>query len=139
MKKIILSVVLISLFSACKRAIVETDLSKMNGYWEITKVEMKEGEDKDYKVNPTVDYIEIKGKTGVRQKVMPQLDGTFRTNNLQEQITLTANDGSWFLNYKTAYGTWKEELVELTDSVLVLKNQAELEYHYKKFKPFSKK
>ena len=139
MKKTVILFVVTSFFVACKPTVLEADLTKLNGYWEIQKVEMKEGEDKDYKVNPTVDYIEIKGKSGFRQKVMPQLDGTFRTNNLQEQITLTANDGSWFLNYKTAYGTWKEELVALTDSVLVLKNQAELEYHYKKFKPFSKK
>lgn len=139
MKKTVILFVIAGILSSCKPTISEADLTKLNGYWEIQKVEMKEGEDKDYKVNPTVDYIEIKGKTGVRQKVMPQLDGTFRTNNLQETITLKSQDGIWSIYYKTPYGSWNEELIELTDSILVVKNQADLEYHYKKFKPFSKK
>lgn len=139
MKKTVILFVVTSFFVACKPTVQEADLTKLNGYWEIQKVEMKEGEDKDYKVNPTVDYIEIKNKAGFRQKVMPQLDGSFRTNNLQETITLKNQDGTWNIYYKTPYGSWSEELIELTDSILVVKNQADLEYHYKKFKPFSKK
>ncbi|MEN9335344.1 MAG: hypothetical protein RLZZ500_331 [Bacteroidota bacterium] len=139
MNKSVIFLVVLALFSACKPQVKLDDLPKLNGYWEIQKVEMKDGDDKDYKVNPTVDYIEIKGKTGFRQKVMPQLDGTFRTNNLQEQITVKDDEGELFLHYKTPYGVWKEAVVELSDSILVVKNQSELTYHYKKFKPFSKK
>lgn len=139
MKKLLVVLVVLALFTACKPTVKEADLPKLNGYWEIQKVEMKDGEDKDYKVNPTVDYIEIKGKAGFRQKVMPQLNGSFQTNNLQEKIAITSVDGEYFLNYTTPYGKWKEALVELTDSLLVVKNEAEIEYRYKKFKPFSKK
>jgi hypothetical protein len=139
MRNIVLFVFIFTLFSGCRPKVQEADLPKLNGYWEIQKVEMNDGEDKDYKVNPTVDYIQLKGKIGFRQKVMPQLNGSFQTNNIQEKITITTEDGHFCLNYATAYGKWKETLVQLTDSVLVVKNADAIEYRYKKFIPFSKK
>lgn len=125
--------------SACSSPIPEKDLVKLNGYWEIAKAERPEGEPIDYKASTTVDYIQIKGKSGFRQKVMPQLDGTFRTNTLQERITLKDSNATWYVHYQTDYGRWKEAIVKLTDSVLVLKNDDNIEYRYKKFKPFSRK
>lgn len=139
MKKSVYLLLIAFVFSSCQPKVQEADLVKLNGYWEIQKVQLKDGEDKDYKVNPTVDYIELKGKMGFRQKVMPQLDGSFQTNELQEKITITTSEGNFYLNYSTPYGKWKETLVQITDSILVLKSDAAIEYRYKKFKPFSKK
>ena len=139
MRKSVYLLLIVLVFLACQPKVQEADLVKLNGYWEIQKVQLKDGEDKDYKVNPTVDYIEIKGKTGFRQKVMPQLDGSFQTNGLQQKITITTSEGNFFLNYTTPYGKWNEAVVQITDSILVLKSAAAIEYRYKKFKPFSKK
>lgn len=132
---LLLSFVLIS----CRQEITDADLNKLNGYWEIEKVILKDGEKKEYKVNPTIDYFKLKGKKGFRQKVMPQLDGKFQTNNIRENIVVTSTDGVVYLNYTTGYGSWKEAIIELHDSVLVVKNTAEIEYHYKKHIPFSLK
>jgi hypothetical protein len=139
MKKSLFLGVICVFLSACSSPIPEKDLVKLNGYWEIAKAEHPEGEPIDYKASTTVDYIQIKGKSGFRQKVMPQLDGTFRTNTLQERITLKDSNATWYVHYQTDYGRWKEAIVKLTDSVLVLKNDDNIEYRYKKFKPFSRK
>ena len=139
MKKSLLLGIIGVFMAACSAPIPEKDLVKLNGHWEITKAEHPEGEPIDYKASTTVDYLQIKGKSGFRQKVMPQLDGTFRTNTLQEKITLKDSNATWYLHYQTDYGRWKEALVKLTDSVLVLKNDENIEYRYKKFKPFSRK
>jgi hypothetical protein len=139
MKKAIAISVLLLVLVSCRQSISEKDLSKINGYWEIVKVEMPEGEDKDYKVNSTIDYFEIADKKGFRQKVMPQLDGTYLTNNLKESIQISEDGGDYYLNYTTDYAKWKEEIIELKDSVLVLKNKQNLEYHYKRQIPFSVK
>jgi hypothetical protein len=90
-------------------------------------------------VNSTIDYFEIANKKGFRQKVMPQLNGTYLTNNLKENIQISNNDGDFYLNYSTNFAQWKEEIIELKDSVLVLKNKQNLEYHYKRQIPFSVK
>jgi hypothetical protein len=41
------------------------------------------------------------------------------------------------VNYSTNYGKWKEEIIDLQDSILILKNKDNLEYHYKRQVPFS--
>ena len=139
MKKAIAFSVFLLFLVSCKQSISEKDLSKINGYWEIVKVEMPGGEGKDYKVNSTIDYFEIANKKGFRQKVMPQLDGTYLTNNLKESIQISEDDGDYYLNYTTDFAQWKEEIIELKDSVLVLNNKENLEYHYKRQIPFSVK
>ena len=139
MKKSLFLLTLILIFISCKQAITTSDLAKINGYWEIQKVELPDGNDKDYQVNPTIDYFELKNNKGFRQKVMPQLDGTYLTNNLKENITITEEDGDFFINYTTQYGKWKEAIIEIKDSVLVLKNKEDLAYHYKRSVPFSVK
>ena len=127
------------LLVSCKQSITDKDIVKINGYWEIEKVILKDGEKKDYKVNETIDYFELKSNKGFRQKVMPQFDGTFRTNDIKETISVNKIDNIFYINYTTTYGKWKEEIIEIHDSILVLKNKDKLEYHYKKFKPFSLK
>ena len=54
MKKIILFLVF-GLFLSCKQSISESDLQNLNGYWEIEKVELPDGDKKEYKVNETID------------------------------------------------------------------------------------
>jgi hypothetical protein len=139
MRKIISLISILAFFISCKKEVTQNDLKKINGYWEIEFVKFPNGDKKDYKVNSTIDYFELKKDKGYRQKVMPQLDGTYKTNNLKENVYVKNEDDSYFLFYSTNYGKWQEEIIEVQDSILVLKNAKEVEYHYKKPIPFSLK
>lgn len=139
MKKTITIFLLGILLVSCKQTITDKDVAKINGYWEIQKVELPEGGKKEYKVNETIDFFQIKDNKGFRQKVMPQLDGTYLTNDIKETISISNKDDNYYINYSTNYGKWKEEIVEIKDSILVLKNEANLEYYYKRQVPFSLK
>lgn len=138
MKRILLLIVLVSALS-CKQKITEADLSNLNGYWEIEKVELPDGDKKEYKVNETIDFFKIEANKGFRKKVMPQLDGTYLTNDVQEDVVVVIKDGDASLQYKTTYASWKEEIIELTKDKLVVKNQQEIEYYYKRPAKFSVK
>jgi hypothetical protein len=144
MKKICLFFLVLFLVS-CDSNVKKEDLKKLNGYWEIKQVKFTTGKTKDYKINETIDYFELRQAqfdnklAGFRQKVMPQFDGKFQTNGIKENIKVVENDNSFFLEYNTKYGKWKEEIISIGDSILVLKNKENLEYTYKKFKPFSLK
>ena len=127
------------LLISCHAGVKKEDLNKLNGYWEIKQVKLVGGETKDYKVNETIDYFELNDNVGFRQKVMPQFDGKFRTNGIKENIKILEKQNNFFIEYNTFYGKWQEEIIELADSTLVLKNKDNLEYTYKKFKPFSLK
>ena len=138
MKRILLLIVLVSALS-CKQKITEADLSNLNGYWEIEKVELPDGDMKEYKVNETIDFFKIEANKGFRKKVMPQLDGTYLTNDIQEDIVIAVKDGDATIQYKTTYASWNEEIIELTKDKLVVKNEQEIEYYYKRPAKFSVK
>lgn len=120
----------------CQR-ISEQDIEKINGYWQIEKVVTASGEDKEYQANTTYDYFQVKNRKGTRTKVMPQLDGSFQTNNLQEQVSVEFKDGEAHLNYITDYAKWSEEIKTLSEDELVLVNAQKIEYHYKKAGPIN--
>ena len=123
------------LFSACSKSIAETDLVHINGYWEIEKVILPNGEAKDYKINENLDYFFIENQSGFRKKVLPQLDGTYLTNDVEETVKVSFEKGDCLLNYKTDFASWQEEVVDLTAEKLVLKSLSNnLVYHYKKIK-----
>ncbi|HNP33978.1 MAG TPA: hypothetical protein PKN96_11860 [Flavobacterium sp.] len=136
MKRISLLLFFIVLTS-CHSGLKKDEIKKLNGYWEIQKVTLANGEHKDYKVNETIDYFEVKSNEGFRQKVMPQFDGKFRTNDIKSRIKIVDKDDAFFIEYNTNYGKWQEEIITLQDSTLVLKNKENVTYTYKKFKPFS--
>jgi hypothetical protein len=123
------------LFTACSKSIAETDLVHINGYWEIEKVVLPNGETKDYKINENLDYFFIENQSGFRKKVLPQFDGTYLTNDVEETVKVSFENRDCLLNYKTDFASWQEEVVDLTAEKLVLKSLSNnLVYHYKKIK-----
>ena len=56
-------------FVACQQKIKPTDISKINGYWEIEKVVFEGGEDKEYRMNESYDYFQIdKNNKGIQEE-----------------------------------------------------------------------
>jgi len=131
MKKIFLFLVF-GLFLSCKQSISESDLHNLNGYWEIEKVKLPDGDKKEYKVNETIDFFKITDKKGFRSKVMPQIDGTYLTNDLKEDVVVVLKDSDATIHYKTNYANWNEKIIELSKDKLVVQNQQNFEYHYKR-------
>ena len=136
MKKTI-AIAFLFILSACHQKVTTQDISKLNGYWEIEKVTFFDGAKKKYTYNESFDYFQIKGNKGFRKKVMPQLDGRFLVNNQFEKIEITFEKGIAYINYKTPYAKWKEEIETISNEKLILINAAKAEYHYKKAAPIN--
>ena len=122
---------------SCKPNVTAGDMAKLNGYWEIEKVVFPDGSEKAYTINESYDYFEIKNNNGFRQKVMPQLDGTFLTNNISESIAIKEKEGKYSIDFSTPYAKWSEEIMALTDDKLVLLNPSKKKYHYKRTQPIN--
>lgn len=135
MKQLVFGIVTVCLLISCQAKVTEKDLDNINGYWEIETVQLPDGNQKDYTINETIDYFELKDKAGIRRKVMPQLDGKFIVSPQEEKITVVDSNGVFYIHYQTDYAKWKEAVIAISDSVLVLKNDQKLEYHYKKHQP----
>lgn len=137
MKKTVLVVFIALLFVACNKKISASDISKINGYWEIEKVVFPDGKDKEYTINTSFDFFQIKNNAGFRKKVSPQLDGTFLVNDDFETVKIIQDKEKYFIQYGTPFAKWKEELLLLSDDELVTVNATKVEYHYKKAGPIN--
>ncbi|MGB5498887.1 MAG: hypothetical protein WBM77_08165 [Maribacter sp.] len=125
------------LLVACQNKVTQEELTLLNGYWEIEKVTLANGQTKEYKVNTTVDYIEVKEKAGFRKKVYPQFDGTFDTSNDAEQFTIIMRQDKFEIHYKSELSEWLEVLKSLDSNSFSVTNTENITYYYKRFEPIN--
>jgi len=115
----------------------EDQLEHINGYWEIKEV-VSEFKTKTYTISETIDYIMVNDSLkGFRQKLKPRFDGKFETNNTKEQISLKIENDSLNLYYKTAFSEFKETILKATNEELIIKNNQNITYKYKRYQPFN--
>lgn len=129
--------ILTGLLISCNGSVNQEDVRHLNGYWQIEKVVLADGSDKDYSANTTYDFFQVDKGKGFRAKVMPQFNGKFQTNDIREHFSVTTEDGNTVLSYKTDFAQWKERLVELDSLHLVVRSESDLEYHYKRAQPIN--
>ncbi len=123
--------------AACQKKISTDDLPLLNGYWEIKQVGLPDGTLKEYTINTTVDYIEVKDLSGFRKKVYPQLDGTFDTSNDVETFSLIQGPDGIEIHYKTEHSEWTEKLLALNDGSFTVTNAENKTYTYHRFQPIN--
>lgn len=137
MKNVLIVLFVCLSLASCQQKITPADIEKLNGYWEIEKVSFEEGDDKEYKMNENFDYFKIADNKGIRRKVRPQFNGTFLFNEDFENVKVRFENEHVYLDYSTAYANWTEELVEISDENMVIKNDQNKEYEYKKAGPIN--
>lgn len=125
--------VFILVFTSCTKQNPEEIISNISGYWEIEKVITVEGIEKQYNFSQTVDFFEVKGTTGIRKKVQPQLNGNFITTKDIESFTITIEYDSIWMHYKTPLSTWKETLIEAKNNQMIIQSEAGNRYFYKPY------
>ncbi len=140
MKFLIYKIILllsITIVFGCKKTLTLNEVPYLiNGFWEIEKVETKHSV-KQYKVNTTVDYFYInKNGKGYRFKAKPSFLGKYKTNTVKDTLQLYFKNDSIYLKTITPFDTWKEVILSITSKKLVIKNDANIIYHYKKHQKF---
>ena len=139
--KVLIAIFSLSLtFISCSNSVNKADLKYLNGFWEIKNVETSEGKKVDYTINLSVDNFTLNNEltSGIRKKGMPQLDGAYLTNGVEEKFTVTDSSGIIKLNYTTPYAKWSEEVLEINPTDFKVKNDNDVIYHYSKYTPINK-
>lgn len=114
------------------------ELEHLNGYWEIAQIENSYGSKKEYSISQNIEFFEItKEGKGVRKKVQPDINGNFTTTNSSQNIDVEINDGAVFLNYSTEFDLWREEILSISPSTLILKNEDAYIYTYRRYQPLA--
>lgn len=110
----------------------------LNGYWEIAQIENSHGSSKEYSISQNIDFFAVNdlGK-GIRKKVQPDLTGNFTTTESSQNIDVIIKENTIFLIYSSAYSTWQEELISVSNKRLVLRNEDNFTYVYRRYEPLS--
>lgn len=123
------------LLAACANKVNSEDLVYLNGYWEIQKVVFPNGESKNYTINATIDYIEVLERSGFRKKVQPNLKGGYQTSDDAERFIILEQNDQFYMRYKNDFSEWEEKIKRVTSDELVLINEDQITYIYKRFEP----
>ena len=135
MKTILKIIPFVVLIVSCSKPIAEEQLKHLNGYWEISEVKTADGDDKEFQTNNNADFFEVTGKKGARSKVVSQMDGKIISNGIKEQFVIVDSANATYLKYVSDYSKWEEKVVELNEDKLVIINDNDIKYTYKKFTP----
>jgi len=114
----------------------EEFVTHVSGYWEIDEVTLADGSKREYTYNDTVDYFSVTDSlTGFRKKLKPSFDGTYTTSDDAESLTLKLENDSLNIYYSTPYANWKETVIKATEDQLLIVNEQNVRYLYKRFEP----
>ncbi len=127
-------IALLMVFQGCSSGPQKTELDTLNGYWEIEMVHFPDGSKKEFQLNSTIDYFEIKGMTGSRRKVRPSLEGTFETANEAEYFGVSQENDHLIMEYTNRFSNWKEVITNISSNHFSVVNENQITYHYKRYK-----
>ena len=137
MKKVYFLICFLLIISC--NSVEKEDLTNINGYWEIHKVIQPDGNKVDFNMNTIYDYYELgEDYKGIYKKAIPQLDGTFVVDEYQEEIEIIENNNSFEIKFYSEFSDDRElSIIEITTNKLILKNQEDKTYYYKRTKPIN--
>ena len=135
--KRLLIILLVVLTIGCSKN-PETYIEHINGYWEIEKVILPDGSEKNYTYNATIDFFNINDSlTGFRKKLKPTLDGKFTASIDAEILKLVIENDSLNVYYSTPFANWKETILFADNEKLKVINQNKNVYLYKRYIPLN--
>jgi hypothetical protein len=120
---------------ACTEAIKLEDVQLLNGYWQIDTVTFPDDSKKTYELSASLDFIQLDNGKGYRKKVQPALDGTFDTSDDAISFEILLRDDGIFLLYSNTSDKWEELLLQVDLNSFTVRNEAGIEYLYKRFEP----
>lgn len=123
------------ILSGCAEQKPKQQYTHLEGYWEISRVEINPDSVREYKYNETVDFIDLEGAKGTKTKVRPQLDGTYQVTGVTEDIEMVLEDKELYIKYTTPYDTFRERVVHAEENDLKLENEEGVIYFYKRYEP----
>ncbi len=113
----------------------QPEIRSLEGYWEIEKVDLPGGNSRDYTISTTLDHYTLEtDSTGYKSKVSPRLDGTFLTSGHREFFKIESGEDQLLLHYRDALTPYTEKVIRLKDEQLILVNERDMIYIYKRFK-----
>ncbi|MCL6265375.1 hypothetical protein [Flagellimonas myxillae] len=137
MARFLLFIMCFTLLACGNSTVGQEDLPYLNGYWEINEVVFPDGSQKNYGINPVIDFIQLEGEQGFRKKMQPKFDGSYHTSNQTESFKLQQSHETYILSYQNNLNQWEETLIQLDSLSFTIRNEEGVQYSYKRFQPIT--
>ncbi len=129
----IFTLTILWIIASCTKTNPKDYIQHINGYWEIKKVQLKDGSEKEYNFNQSIDFFEVNDSVGIRKKVQPKLDGGFIITKDSETFSLAIKNDSLRIHYKTSLVTWTETIISIKENQMVIQNETGNVYFYNRY------
>lgn len=113
-------------------------IKQLEGYWNIEKVILPDGSEKDFPFSNHMDYFVIEGGSGVKNRVSPKYDGSMVEYGSPVAFKWEENDGVLILQFKEGDQSYKQTVSKCTTDQLVLLHENGTEYYYEAYTPDEK-
>ncbi len=123
---------LLFLYIKCHSGLVKPDVELLDGYWKIDFITQKNETFHPKGINRLLDYYSIEKNNGIRKKVEPLINNNFIITEDQNPFIIIDNGKDYFIQFETRWDQWREKIIKLNKSELVLEHQ-EKRYHYVRF------
>lgn len=124
-----------TLFLGCTPKVSKQNIDLLHGYWVITEAKAPNGESRPYIGAVEVDFFELNDKKGFRKKLKPLLNNQFNKTNDKVDFTISFEEKTCIITYKRQKHNWQEEIIELSEDELQLKDARGVIFHYKRYQP----
>ena len=116
----------------CHSRLVKPNFGLLAGYWRIDFITQKNETFHPKGITRLLDHYYIEENKGVRKKVEPLINNNFIITEDQNPFTIVDNGKYYFIQFETRWDQWREKIIKLNKSELVLEHQ-EKRYHYVRF------
>lgn len=131
--KILFISLTISFLTSCSK---EINIKAIDGYWEISQAVRADKSVVTYDSNNVCDYYELTAENkGFFKKVVTKIDGKVWIDAIEEQFEIITHNKDTYLIMKSVADQRKLKILELTTEQLVLENEENITYFYKKTEP----
>lgn len=124
-----------TLLLGCTSKVSKAQIDVLNGYWVITEAKAPNGETRPYLGVVEVDFFELVGTKGFREKLKPLFNNQFNKTNDKVDFTVSFDEKTCVITYFKQQHNWKEEVVQLSEDELQLKDIRGVVFSYKRFQP----
>lgn len=127
--------IVFALLLGCAPKVTKESLDFLNGYWVISEAKAPNGESRPYIGAVEVDFFELNEQKGSRKKLKPLPNNQFNKTNDKVNFTISFEEKACIITYFRKEHSWQEEVVQLNENGLQLKDGRGVVFHYRRFEP----
>ncbi len=108
-------------------------IQQLEGYWNIDKVVLPDGKEKEFPFSNHMDFFEIEGNNGKKYRVSPRYDGTMVEYGSPVPFKWEEKDGALTLTYKDGEQSYQQTVTKCNAERLILLHENGTEYYYEAY------